>query len=40
LISALLSQYLQDRKPPLVCVDTDPVNATLSGYRSLPVRRI
>jgi len=40
LVAALLSQYLQDRKTPLICIDTDSENATLASYRALPSRKI
>lgn len=39
LIASLIAQYLHAQGTPPVCVDTDPVNATLMGYKSLdPVR--
>jgi hypothetical protein len=38
--SALLAQYYADvLGRPADCVDADPVNATLAGYKSLNVRR-
>jgi len=40
LVAALLSQYFNGRETPLICIDTDPVNATLSSYQAFPVRRI
>lgn len=42
-VSALLTQYLLDQAGDaggVVCVDTDPVNATLRGYKSLEARRL
>lgn len=39
-VSALLAQYLADTAPPVICIDTDPVNATLAGYKALEVERI
>lgn len=39
-VSALLAQYYVDVLGKAVeCVDADPVNATLAGYKSLNVRR-
>lgn len=40
LVASLIAQYLQQNRPPVVCIDTDPVNATLSGYKGFDVRRI
>ena len=39
-ISSLLAQYYSDKGQSCVCIDTDPINATLSGYLSFGVRRI
>lgn len=39
-VSALLAQYLAEQDPPVVCIDTDPVNSTLAGYKALDVERI
>jgi hypothetical protein len=43
-VAAMAAQYLTDKiagkGPPLVCVDTDPVNATFAGYKSLGVQRL
>ncbi len=33
-VSSLLVQYYLTQGYPTVCVDTDPVNATLAGYKS------
>ena len=39
-IAATLAQYkARDGQPPL-CIDTDPVNATFTGYRALDVQRL
>lgn len=36
LVAALLAQYIgQAQKSAATCIDTDPVNATLSGYKGL-----
>ena len=40
LISALIAQHRNENGIPLVCIDTDPVNATFAGYSSFHVRRI
>jgi len=39
-VSSLLAQHRLEHKIPLVCIDTDPVNATLAGYSAFPVERI
>jgi hypothetical protein len=39
-IASLLAQHYLRLKAPVVCVDTDPVNATLSGYTSFKARRV
>lgn len=39
-VSSLLAQYHQTKGLPVVCIDTDPVNATLLGYKSLDARRL
>jgi hypothetical protein len=39
-VSSLVAQYLRGKHRPVVVVDTDPVNATLSGYKSLDVQRL
>lgn len=36
-ISAMIAQYLSGKKKPLICVDTDPVNSTFTGYKGLGV---
>lgn len=40
LVSSLIAQYLRSKNKPVIVVDTDPVNATLSGYEALNVRRL
>lgn len=40
LVAALISQYFKDLETPLVCIDTDPVNATLASYQAFTVHRI
>lgn len=39
-IAALIAQYKASHGAMPVCVDTDPVNATFQGYKSLNVQRI
>lgn len=39
-VSSLLTQYLQAQGQPVTAVDTDPVNATLAGYRAFDTRRL
>ncbi|MDC9654360.1 conjugal transfer protein TraL [Xanthomonas perforans] len=39
-IASCIAQYLQDQGRPFRAYDTDPVNATLSGYEAFPVERI
>lgn len=40
-IAALLAQYLgRDDNPKPLCIDTDPVNASFSGYNSLKVHQL
>jgi hypothetical protein len=40
LVASILAQYLQQRGMPVRCVDTDPVNKTLSQYRGLPTEQL
>jgi len=40
LVSSLVAQYLRSKKLATICVDTDPVNATLMGYKSLEAQRL
>src|ERR1019366_7925381 len=39
-VASLLAQYHLDRKLPVVCIDADPVNSTLSGYKALAAQRL
>jgi hypothetical protein len=39
-IASLLAQYHRDKGLALVCMDTDPLNATLMGYQALGTRRV
>lgn len=39
-VSALLAQYLLEKNPNLMLIDTDPSNKTLSSYQALNVQRI
>lgn len=40
LVAALIAQHRQENNVPLICVDTDPVNATFSGYTAFAVRHV
>ncbi|CAB1275625.1 nucleotide-binding protein [Candidatus Nitrosacidococcus tergens] len=40
LVSALIAQHRQGNGISLVCIDTDPVNATFTGYSAFPVERV
>ena len=40
LISAILAQHKAHKNQTPLCIDTDPVNATFHGFRSLNVRRL
>ena len=40
LVSALIAQHRIHHDIPLLCIDTDPVNATFSGYTAFPVQRV
>lgn len=39
-VSALLAQYLSGKGVDVLCIDTDPTNATLEGFASLNAKRI
>jgi anion-transporting ArsA/GET3 family ATPase len=39
-ISALIAQYKTTEEHQPLCIDTDPVNATFSGYKALNVERL
>lgn len=38
--AALIAQYLRTKSQPVAVVDTDPVNATLAGYRAFDTERL
>lgn len=40
MIAATLAQYKKSKGITPLCIDTDPVNATFEGYKSLNVKRI
>lgn len=40
MIAAVVAQYKKSKGDQPTCVDTDPVNATFEGYKSLNVKRI
>lgn len=39
-VSSLLVQYYMENNQPVICYDTDAVNATLCGYQALDVRPV
>lgn len=39
-ISALLVQHLRNKNQPVTAIDTDPVNATLAGYKAFNAKRL
>lgn len=39
-VSLLLSQAIAGRGEPVICIDTDPVNASLSSLSTLPSERV
>ena len=39
-VSSLIAQYLRSKGEPVVIIDTDPVNATLSGYAAFDTQRL
>jgi len=39
-ISSILAQYKGSKGQSPMCIDTDPVNATFSGYKGLEVRKL
>lgn len=39
-ISSILAQYYKEQNLPLACIDTDPVNATFTGYKSFGVQSL
>ena len=40
LISSIIAQFFQERNDNIECIDTDPVNATLHGFKELNVSRL
>jgi hypothetical protein len=40
LVASILAQYLLQRGKSIRCIDTDPVNKTLSQYRGLPTEQL
>ena len=40
LVSSILAQYFMYRSLPVQCIDTDPVNRTLSQYKGLEVQQL
>ncbi len=40
LVASILAQYLIAREIPVRCVDTDPINKTLSQYKRLPTEAL
>jgi len=38
--AAMLTQYKIHQEQPLLCIDTDPVNATFAGYQQLNVQKL
>lgn len=40
LIAAAIAQYKMSKGQAPLCIDTDPVNATFHGYKSLDVRKL
>jgi len=39
-ISALIAQFIQQADPDVLCLDTDPVNATFSSFPALKARSV
>jgi len=40
MVAAMLAQYKMSKKQTPLCIDTDPVNSTLSGYKALNVEKV
>jgi len=38
--AAMLAQYLKEQTAPVIAIDTDPNNPTLSGYKALKAQRL
>lgn len=39
-VSSLIAQYLHAQGEPVTAIDTDPVNATLAGYKAFDTQRL
>lgn len=39
-VSSLIAQYMQDHNRDIVCIDTDPINATFSEYKMFNALRL
>jgi hypothetical protein len=39
-VSTLIAQYIQQQDPDVLCLDTDPINATFSSFPTLNVRSV
>lgn len=39
-VSTLLAQYLMSREQPVLCIDTDPINATFTTYNALTAQHL
>lgn len=39
-VSSLIAQYMMECGGRVICIDTDPVNATLSGYQAFGAQRL
>ena len=39
-VASMLAQYHLENGLTVQCIDTDPVNATFSGYKALNVKRL
>jgi hypothetical protein len=39
-VSSLIAQNLKDKGESVICIDTDPINATLSSFKGLNVKQI
>ena len=40
IVALLLSQFIEEKDEPVICVDTDPVNASLSSLSSMNPERV
>lgn len=39
-VSSIMAQYLMAKTPDVICIDTDPVNASFADYKAYKARRI